>query len=245
MTTPAHAYASPADVYRESGMGAAAFVSRPRPVDPRAGDAFDPTTGTFSIIGHGYEADDIVRLVLVASGGALPGGATSTPVYALPLDFFRFRVSATANGAPLTFSDAGSGWGVQVNPEPRLLRLARSVSSLIDECSIAHVTPFGIDPVTGRYPEIIVGVAARMVARRYLPTMMSENPAFRATFEALSTSAAFDGDTAPPAQPGSLLGDWKAGKPIDGMPLAQMGRPRDAARGRCRAPAGWGARGGM
>lgn len=231
-----HAYATASDVYRECGMGALAFVTRPRPIDPRAGDSLDHATGTFTLIGHGYEPDDQVRMVLVASGGSLPGGATSAPLYPVPVDFYRFRLSATQGGAALTFTSAGSGFGLQASPEPRLLRLSRSCSAIVDQCLVALVPPIERD-ADGNYPEVIVGVVARMVARRFLPTMMSENPSARATFDRLADSAAFDGDTSPPAQKGSLLGDWKSGQPVSPTPIDQTSGPDDAAWATSRTPA--------
>lgn len=234
-----HAYAEPSDVYRESAMGALAFVTRPRPIDSRAGDSFDHATGTFTLSGHGYGSDDRVRLALVAAG-SLPGGATSALVWVLPIDAFTFRVSATQGGPPLTFVNAGSGWGVQVDPEPRLRRLARSCTAIIDECLTANDPPLTIDANTGRYPEIVIGVCARMVARRYLPTMMSENPGARAAFDTLKASAAFDGDTDPPAQAGSLLGDWKRGKPVNPRVGDQNSIPDNSAIADvARQPTAW------
>lgn len=230
----AHAYSTPDDAYRVSGLGALAFVSRPRPIDPRAGDAFDPITGTFSLIGHGYTADDRVRLVLTGSG-SLPAGATSTALHVLPVDYFSFQVATAAGGAALTFADRGAGWGVQIDPEPRLVRIAQDVASIIDECLTAHSTPILRDPVTLTYPTVLVGLSARMVARRYLPTMAGENPAIRSALDRLMASAAFDGDGGP-VVPGSLLGDWKAGKTIAPQPTDQTAGPDDAAWANGRAP---------
>ncbi len=240
----AHAYAQPSDVYRESNLGARAFVSRARSIDPRAGDAFDPLTGTFTLEGHGYESGDRIRFVQVAAG-ALPVGANATPVYVLPIDYWRFQIAATDGGAALTFADAGSGWGLQVDPESRILRLSRSCTAIVDECLTAHATPLIVSPTTGRYPEIVTGVVARMVARRYLPTMSGENPGVRAAFDTLRASAAFDGDTDPPAQEGSLLGDWKMGKPIYPQPTDQNSVPDNTAYGTGRCAQGWLSRGVM
>jgi hypothetical protein len=244
MTVAAHAYAQPSDVYRECNLGARTFVSRARPLDVRAGDAFDPLTGTFTLEGHGYESGDRIRFVQVAAG-ALPTGATATPVYVLPIDFFRFQIAATDGGDPLTFADAGSGWGVQVDPEARLLRLSRSMTAIVDECLTAHATPLKTSESTGRYPEIVIGVVARMVGRRYLSTLSSENAGVRTSLDTLRASAAFDGDTDPPAQPGSLLGDWKMGKPIYPQPTDQNSVPDNTAWGNGRCAQGWLSRGVM
>jgi hypothetical protein len=68
---------------------------------------------------------------------------------------------------------------------------------------------------------------------------MSENAGARAAFDTLRASAAFDGDTDPPAQDGSLLGDWKRGKPIYPRPVDQNDAPDNTAWANGRTSAGW------
>lgn len=236
------AYATIGDVYRE--LSAPAFLSRPRPLDPRAGDSFDPATGIITLGAHGYLATDRVRLVAVAAG-ALPGGATSAPLAAIPLDYWRFQLALTPGGAPLTFPSAGSGWGVQVDPEPRIAYFLDRTAEIINECLVAHSTPLERDPSTGEFPGVIVGVNARMAARRAVTSLQLDNAAFRAPIDRLLAAAAFDGDTDPPAKPGSLLGDWKMGKPVLPRPKDQTAASDIGARGRGRAPLGYGSGGVM
>jgi hypothetical protein len=190
MTT---AYATPRDVY-DLGLTARAFVASPRALDGRAGDFLDHTTGTISLIGHGLAADDLVRLVLVAAGGSLPGGASATAVYSpIPLDFWRFQLAAAAGGAAVTFSNAGttssngaSAWGIQLDPERRIERVILAVSADIDQDLTAHAAPIEPDPQTGRFPDKLVGIVARIAARRLIAGMQFENPAFRAAAERLT-----------------------------------------------------------
>lgn len=237
----AHTYAQPSDVYRESGIGALAFVTRPRPIDTRAGDSLDPITGTFSLIGHPYETGDLLRLVVNGSGYVPIGATAGQPYYAIRLDSWRFQIAATSGGSPLTFSDAGSGaWGIQRDPDAWVLAMARSKTSIVDQCLIAHATPLKIDPATGTYPEIVIGVVARMTARACLSALLGENASVRAP--SLFALAAFDGDTSPPAQKGSLLGDWKDGQPIYPNPIDQNTVPDDAAYGMGRDAIGWAGR---
>lgn len=240
----AHAYATIGDVYRE--IGAAAFLSRPRPIDARAGDSFDYATGTFTIGAHGYDGTDRVRLALVASAGTLPGSAVASPYYVLKFDYWRFQLSLTQGGAAVTFTSTGAAsgantypWGVQLDPEPRLQTKLYRVSEIIDECLTAHSAPILVDPITGEYPGILVGLAARMAARRTLTASAFDNEAARVAMDTLRAQAAFDGDTDPPAQEGSLLGDWKGGKPIYPKPKDQNEIPDNAARARGGTSSGW------
>lgn len=217
----AHTYAQPSDVYRVSGLGSLAFVSRARPIDPRAGDSVDPTTGTFSLIGHGYETGERVRLIVNGTGYVPINATAGLPYEVVKVDTWRFQIRPVGGGSVLTFADAGSGaWGVQGDPEPKILRVAQDCTAIVDECLTAHRAPLMVDD-HGAYPEIVIGVVARMTARRYLPTLQGENPAVRVALDRLNASAAFDGDTDPPAREGSLLGDWKRGKPVYPTPIDQ------------------------
>lgn len=244
MTVP---YAALRDVY-DLGLTAQAFVVRPRPLDPRAGDHLDFATGTFWMLGHGLAADDIVWLVLIAAGGvgALPGGASTTVPYSpLVIDGRRFRLSLSEGGAAVTFSNAGSSaansassWGLLVDPERRLERIILAESADVDQCLTAHSTPLLVDPTTGLYPQKVIDIVARGAARRAIAGMLFENAASKIPTERLDATKK-DDDAQKEA--------WRQGQPIYPNPVDQTaGQADDAmraanalARGTCRAPLSW------
>jgi hypothetical protein len=214
------AYATLRDVY-DLGFTAQTFVVRPRALDARAGDFLDAATGTFSMIGHGLAEDDLVRIVLVASGGSIPGGGSVlSTYYPLPLDYWRFRLSTTQGGSAVTFSSAGtssggtSAWGIQIDPERRLSRLAESMSREIDQDLTAHAdgTPLRPNPTTGLYHPKVVAIVARMVARRATRGLTFENAAFREAQERV-----FKEEERDEAQREA----WRRGQPLYPTPLDQ------------------------
>lgn len=227
------AYARLRDVY-DLGLTARAFVVQPRSLDPRAGDALDYATGTFSLIGHDLADDDLVRLVLKASGGSLPGGANATTIYhPLPLDYWRFRLSLTEGGAAVTFASSGSSsadgvssWGIQVDPERRLERILLSCSADIDQDLTAHGTPLAVDPDTGEYPAKVVGIVARMAARRALAGLQFENPQFRSATERLLAEEKRDDEQ---------RAAWRLGQPIYPNPTDATGVSDNTMRSANRA----------
>ena len=233
MTVP---YATPRDVY-DLGLSARSYVLAPRPLDARAGDSLDFATGTFSMGGHGLASDDLVRLVLIASGGALPTGSSALTVYhPLPLDYWRFRLALSEGGAAVTFTSAGSSaangassWGVQVDPERRLMRHLLSASADIDQDLIAHATPLLVDPVTGLYPAKIVGIVARIAARRAISGLLFENAASKIPSERLAADEKRDDEQ---------RAAWRLGQPIYPAPTDQTTIPDNGARSTGRAATG-------
>lgn len=214
-------YAFPADVYA-LGLTAQAFVTRPRPLDGRQGDSLTPSSGIFSLTAHGLTPQDIVRIVLIASGGSIPTGSSTTAVYyPTPLDYWRFTLSTTPNGSPVTFSDAGttaaggtSAWGIQVDPEPRLNKILFNASGDIDQDLTAHATPILPDPLTGLFPTKLVGVVARVGARRAIAGLQFENPAFKAASERLFAEEKRDDEQ---------RAAWRLGQPLMPTPIDQDG----------------------
>jgi hypothetical protein len=222
------AYATPRDVY-DLGLSAQSFVVRPRPLDARAGDALDFATGTFSMIGHGLATDDLVRLVLVATGGVLPGGASAATIYSpLPIDYWRFQLATSPGGSPVTFADVGttqiggaSAWGVQVDPERRLARILLAVSADIDQDLTAHATPLRPD-VSGNYPEKIIAIVARIAARRAITGNLFENASIKLAIERLTAEEKRDDEQ---------RAAWRLGQPIYPTPRDQTdGQADNAAR---------------
>jgi hypothetical protein len=213
-----------------------AFVVAPSPIQ----HATDLATGTIRLTGHGFHGTDRI-LFSVTSGGVLTP-ELSTFVYYTPkrLGPDLFQVINPATGLPFVFTVASSGWAVKVDPERRLLMHLEDAASRIDQCLPAHATPIKVDPVTGLYPPVIRGLNARMGARSAVTSLQIENPEFREPMDRLFAMAATDGDTNPPAQPGTLLGDYKAGIPIMPTPTDQTAIAEMGARASyTRAARGW------
>lgn len=222
------AYATPRNVY-DLGLSAQSFVVRPRSLDPRAGDFFDYATGTFSMTGHGLAADDLVRIVLKASGGTIPGGASLTTIYyPLPLDYWRFRLSLSEGGAAVTFSSAGtsssdgvSAWGIQIDPTRKLESLILAASAEIDQDLTAHATPLEVDPITGLYPNKVVGIVSRMAARRAIRGNLFENAAIKVSADRLFEEEKRDDEQREA---------WRMGQPLYPAPTDQTTAADNGAR---------------
>lgn len=219
------AYAEVGDIY-DLGLTAQAFVVLPRPFDPRKGDSLDFATGTFSLSGHGLVADDLAWLVLIASGGSIPtGGSTTVTYHPLPLNYRQFRLSLTVGGSAVTFADAGTptggttAWGIQTDPERRLARRILQASAEIDQDLTAHETPLQRDITTGKYPEKVIGIVARMVAREATAGLIFENPAYKVAKERVFAQEARDD---------KQREDWRNGQPIYPNPRDQNDVPDNA-----------------
>lgn len=223
------AYATPRDVF-DLGLSAQSFVVRPRPLDPRAGDFLDFATGTFWMLGHGLSPDDIVWMILIASGGALPGGASALVPYSpIVVDFRRFRLALTAGGAAVTFTNTGASatngataWGIQVDPVRRLEANILAEAADIDQCLTAHSTPLVVDPVTGKFPQKVVDMNARGAARRSIAGMLFDNAATKIPTERLDATKKDDD---------AQKEMWRLGQPIYPTPKDQTdGVPDNGAR---------------
>ncbi len=217
-------------------LSAQAFVVRPRPFD-----AVDASTATIRLKAHGMSNADLFTMEAV-SGGSLPTSITGFVTYSpIVLSADLFRVALTPNGSPISsWVAAGSGWGVAIDPYRRIQAHIEEAKSRIDECLTAHDPPILPDPITGKYPQVLVGINARMAARAAVTSLQIENAAHRISVERLFAMAAFDGDTDPPAKKGSLLGDWKGGKPIQPRPVDEDNVADNAARaGSSRKAVNW------
>lgn len=225
------AYVTLTDVY-DLGFGPGAFVTRPRALDPDAGDALDFSTGTFRMIAHDYRADDLLHMVLIGAGAVPTNATANTPYHPIPLDFFRFRLAATSGGSALTFADAGTGaWALQIDPERRLPRLCESMSRELDQDLTAQSTPLLPDPTTGRYHPKVVAIVSRMVARRGTAGLIFENAQFRIAKERVDAEEKRDDDQ---------RASWRAGEPINPLPIDQTDYADNAAMaGTDRAPTAW------
>lgn len=232
------AYNSLQDVY-DLGLTAPAFVTVPRVLNGRQGDSLAFATGVFTQVAHGLAAGDVVRLILVAQGGSLPGGASSSTIYYVnPINYWQFTLSTSTSGGPVTFTDAGttqaagaSAWGVLLDPERRLTRISLMVGGDLDQDLTAHITPIQPDPITGLFPLKLVAIAARMVARRATTGIEYENPAFKAAKERIYAEEKRDDEQ---------RAAWRLGQPLYPTPNDQTGGavPQDSMRANNRYTTG-------
>lgn len=224
------AYATRDDVF-SLGIGAQAFVTRPRAPESYGASDFNPATGVFRLPGNGLALSDLVYLT-VTPGGALPGGASAlTYYYPLPMgggDLF--QLAATPAGSVLTFTNAGSGWAIVIDQMRRLDKHLADTASIIDEHLTAHEPPILPNPTTGLYPPVLVGLNARMAARRAITSLDIENKQYRLTRDRLD---------AVEAQDLVLLADWKAGKPVQARPTDQNAVPDNGAIAVGGVPVPW------
>ncbi len=213
------------------GLSAQAFVVRPRPVGTGGVPVlteFNPSTGVIRLVGHGLSTADIVYLDCVG-GGSLPGGATAlTLYYPLPMSGDLFRIAAAPEGPALAFTTQGAGWSVAIDPYRRIDEHREERSRHIDEHLTAHRGgPIEVDPVTGKYPGVLVGICARMAARSAVTSLQIENAAYRVAVDRLFALEADDK---------VILLDWKNGKGIYPTPVDQNTVADNGPRARGRAP---------
>ena len=209
------------------GLAAAAFVTR-----PRVPDAVSANPAVIRLKAHGLTTSDVITFEAV-SGGTLPTGLNGfTPYYPIPLSADLIRVTLTPNGTPIaSWASTGGGWGVCVDPLRRIAAHALEVSAEIDEHLTAHEPPLLVAPVTHDYPQVVIGLAARMAARAAVTSLQVENAAYRVAVDRLMAREEFDK---------ILLADWKAGKPVQPRPIDQDEVADNAPHaGYGRPNAGW------
>lgn len=187
------------------GLSARAFPAVAMP--PESVNEF---TATIEIPSHGFTAADIITF-RVTDGGRLPTNITAaTLYYPIPVSADLFRVALTPGGTPIaSWYDAGAGWAVAVDPIRRLQANIDAMAAFIDEHLTAHDPPIQPDPVTGRYPPILVYMNAQLAARRSVTSLMFENAEFRAAADRLFAAEQKDND---------MLESWRKGKPITPRP---------------------------
>lgn len=221
------AYATRDDVYL-LGLSAQAFVVRPRPVDTATG--VDITTGTIRLTAHGLTALDIVTLT-VTSGGSLPAEYSAFTAYT-PIvvtgSLFKLTTGTTPI-APLT--SAGSGWAVEVDQLRRLDRQIEIASADFDEVYTAGEPPLLVDPLTGLYPQQMVGWVARRAALQAATTLEFDNPSYRVALDRIEKRREADD---------KLAASWMAGKPLNPRPTDQNTIADNGARALASTPVvGW------
>jgi hypothetical protein len=179
------------------GLSAGAFVTRPRPFD-----AIDAASGTIRMKAHGLSALDLVTFE-VTSGGALPTAVSAfTPYAPVIVSFDLIKITGFAS-----YVSGGSGWGLAIDPTRRLQAHILEVSAEIDE----HLTADAV-PLVEPFPQVVIGLAARMAARAAVNSLQIENAQYRVAVDRLIAREAMDRE---------MLAAWKSGKPINPRPVDQ------------------------
>lgn len=210
-------YATLDDVF-QLALTAQAFRTR-----GRAFDAVSAGTATVRLAAHGFTTADAITFE-VTSGGLLPTGISSfTVYYPIPVSIDLFRVATAPNGTPISsWVSGGSGWGVALDPTRRLLAHLEQTASEIDENLTADEPPIKVDPITGKFPQQLIGLNARMAARAAVLSLQIENAAYRVAVDRLFEKEKLDVEQ---------LAIWRAGKPLNPRPIDQNTQLDNAAIG--------------
>jgi hypothetical protein len=175
-------------------------------------DSVEIATGKIRLPSHGCTAADLL-LFSYTSGGSLPAELDAFTYYSpIIVGGDVFKVAHPTTGLPIVFTTTPSGWAVKVDPARRLTMHLRDAFGRINNCITAHSTPILVDPITGLYPPILVGMNARMAARSCVTSLQIENPQYREALDRLFALEADDEKT---------LAEWKDGKPILPKPTDQ------------------------
>ena len=114
-----------------------------------------------------------------------------------------------------------------------------TVSADIDQDLTAHAAPIEPDPDSGLYPEKLVGIVARVAARRAIAGLMFENAASKVASERLAAEEKRDDEQ---------RAAWRLGQPLYPTPRDQTPDQADNAMragngslypARCRLPVAW------
>ena len=194
-------------------LPAAAFAARPRTVE-----GVTIATGVLRLTGHGLGFDSLLQFSLEgqaafgAPANALPGGLAIDANYtADPLsgsNLFRVRPEGGAVISSFTSEPVGP-FAIVVDPEPALSLLLDDATARIEEKLTNNAPPIKVDPDTGVYPMILVGICARMAARQAVVALGLQNPQYAAQQKMLLDGAAADD---------LMLATWLAGRRVN-VPL--------------------------
>ncbi len=182
-------------------------------------DACEVDTGKILLPSHGCSSADLLRFSCT-SGGSLPPELDAFTYYSPIIvggDVFQVN---DGSGAPIIFTADPRGWSVIVDPVRRLTMHLRDAFGRINNCITAHETPIKVDPITGLYPPILVGMNARVGARSCVTSLQLENAQYKSALDRLFKLEMSDEST---------LAEWKDGKPILPKPTDQTSTPEMGA----------------
>jgi hypothetical protein len=117
----------------------------------------DTSANTFTLGTHGFADDDVVQFRADGSGTLPTGVSAATAYYVIRVDESRFQVAATAGGAAINISTAGSR--IVVFTDLPIAAAITWASSMIEDMLPAHVVPLE-EP----YPDIIRSTCAELAA---------------------------------------------------------------------------------
>jgi len=147
-------YCSRGDVTRRIAAGTIAY-------EGRLVASVSTSAETLELDGHGFEDDDEVT-VRAAEGGSLPSPLVAgTVYYAIRSNHSRFQLAATAGGAAINLTSAGSSFFV--TREPPYDDLIEYYSRFCDIHLPAHVVP-----LTAPIHPLVKGIVADLTAKRLL-----------------------------------------------------------------------------
>lgn len=190
------------------------------------------STNAVELDGHGFTLDDLVSF-RAESGGALPSPlAAGTTYYAIPAGESYFRVSATAGGAAIDLTTAGSGV-VVLCPLP-IAAAIEYASALIEDMLPAHAVP-----LTAPYPRIISMTCAELAATKLAARAGAGSVSLTATADAARARLArwalgvpLRGANAD-AQPSTTLAQSATKPPLDARGWARWGGIGNGGSGTC------------
>ena len=122
-----------------------------------------PLANTLELDGHGLELNDPVQF-RAESGGSLPAPITEgTTYYAIPIDDYRFAVSASPSGSALDVTTAGSRvlLLIQLPVEAAITWASR----IVEDSLPAHVLPLTEPPAEQIRLAVAELAACRLAAR--------------------------------------------------------------------------------
>ncbi len=207
----------------------------------RAVEAVDASAGVLRINGAGLFDGDPLTFVVQGSPilneeqPALPLGLSESIAYeAVPVNGSSslFRVRPVGGATIVAFGDAGVPvFSIAQDPRTVLDALRADESSQVDDALTANTPPIDPDPITGLYPQLLVGVVARRVAIRAALRFGLSNPGYQASLDRLLAGQALDN---------ARLDMWIKGRPINVRPPDQSATPANAARaGNDATPVAW------
>lgn len=148
-------YCDESDLY-DFGLARGALTNPGRLVN-----SVDTTADTLKLDSHGFSTD--VRVSFRAEAlGTLPSPlAKDTDYFAIPVTGSTFSVAATAGGAAITLTTAGSN--IVVITDIPVAAAIEWASGILDDMLPAHVVP-----LTAPFPDIIIATCAELAAGKLL-----------------------------------------------------------------------------
>lgn len=166
--------------------------------------AIPASLGTATVRLDGFEVDTLAPVAVVSGGVSYNLIETTNALTGTDMDF-----AVITENQPTAWLDAGDGWAITVDTTARLQAILEERSGFIDEHLTAHDVPLDPDPITGKYPWVVIGLCARLAARQAIASLEVTDPQYKVPIDRLLASEEDDK---------KLLADWKKGKPIQPRP---------------------------